>query len=167
MVITETYPRKSVGHSNPLLVAEDETDARQAIVDVLHPLGYETVPVGDGLDAWERYLRGDIRLILSDWEMPGLPGPELCRHVRLADERKGFGYTYVMLVTCRADGESVVRGMQAGADDLITKPFRIEDMRIRLAAAERILKMQQRVAEMQPGTAPTMLWPGTLHRQAN
>jgi len=99
------------------------------------------VQARDGLEAW-RILEsaGAPRLAILDWMMPGMDGVELCRRVRAAGREP---YIYILLLTARTELEDLVQGMEAGADDYLTKPFNSEELRVRLRAGRRILDLQR------------------------
>jgi len=107
----------------------------------LETLGYEPTTCGDGFEALKLIRTGLYRLVISDWEMPGMTGIELCRAIR---ERRLSGYVYVVLLTSRCGTESVVEGYMAGADDFITKPFQPLELSARLKVGERMLSLESR-----------------------
>lgn len=128
-----------------VLVAEDEAVTRLLLTSTLTRFGYDVIAVEDGQRAWE-VLTGPHppALALLDWQMPGLDGPEICERVRA---RAAQSYTYLLLVTARSSKSDVVTGLSAGADDFISKPVDPEEMRARLRVGERMLKLEQSLAE--------------------
>jgi two-component system chemotaxis response regulator CheY len=127
-----------------VLVAEDDELLRQMLRGGLARAGYQLVTASDGLAAWEVLQREHVRLVLLDWMMPGLDGPGLIRRIRAA----GWpGYTYIILVTARTDARDVVEGLNAGADDYLTKPFREEELLARMGVGARILDLEARLSE--------------------
>ncbi len=123
-----------------VLIADDETVSRRMLARMLTTSGYEVVAARDGDEAWRILERDDApRLAILDWMMPGMTGPDLCRRLR---ERKREPYTYVLLLTARTDKQDVVEGMDAGADDYVTKPFEARELQVRLRAGRRILDLQ-------------------------
>jgi two-component system, cell cycle response regulator len=123
-----------------VLIADDETVSRRMLARMLSTTGYEVLTASDGDEAWRILARPDApRLAILDWMMPGVTGPELCRRLR---ELKRELYTYVLLLTARADKQDVVEGMDAGADDYVTKPFEARELQVRLRAGRRILDLQ-------------------------
>jgi len=103
--------------------------------------GYEVVNVRDGEEAWDvLQTDGAPRLAILDWMMPGLDGVEVCRRVRAARREP---YVYILLLTARTESEDLVEGMDAGADDYLTKPFKAHELRVRLRAGTRILDLQE------------------------
>jgi diguanylate cyclase (GGDEF)-like protein len=98
------------------------------------------MPARDGDEAWHILEQPDApRLAILDWMMPGMTGPELCRKLRGLNREP---YTYVLLLTARTDTQDVVEGMEAGADDYVTKPFEVKELEVRLRAGRRILDLQ-------------------------
>jgi two-component system, cell cycle response regulator len=123
-----------------VLIADDDTVSRRMLARMLQTAGYEVVAARDGDEAWQILEREDApRLAILDWMMPGMTGPDLCRKLR---ERKREPYTYVLLLTARTDKQDVVEGMDAGADDYVTKPFEARELQVRLRAGRRILDLQ-------------------------
>ncbi len=127
-----------------ILVADDDPVTRRVLQTTLATSGYEVEATADGDSAWVVLERErDIRLALLDWMMPGLDGTDLCRRVR---QRTG-AYVYIILLTVRNRKEDVVLGLQAGADDYITKPFDQQELYSRIRAGERILDLESRLAQ--------------------
>ncbi len=124
-----------------ILIAEDSASSRCLLEASLRKWGYEVVAASDGNEAWDRLQRPDApRLAILDWMMPGLSGLEVCRRVRaLRDNR----YTYILLVTSRTQREDLIEGLEAGADDYVTKPFDQQELRVRLEAGRRILRLEE------------------------
>jgi two-component system cell cycle response regulator len=120
-----------------ILVAEDDRTSRVLLARTLERWGYEVVAVGDGEDAWTELAEGKARLVISDWEMPRLDGPGLCRRAR---QRSG-PYLYILLLTQHSDSERIVAGLEAGADDYVTKPFVPAELQARLGVGRRFLSL--------------------------
>src|SRR5205085_582436 len=97
-----------------------------------------------GGEAWRLFEAGTFPLVVSDWMMPEMDGPELVRRIRDCPRP---GYVYVILLTARTQKADVVQGMEAGADDFVTKPFDREELRVRVRAGERIVKLEHTLAE--------------------
>jgi two-component system NtrC family sensor kinase len=127
-----------------ILIAEDDPVARRLLQSHLERWGHEVVAARDGAEAWRLFEGDDFRFVISDWMMPELDGVDLIRRVRSCPQS---GYVYVILVTARAEKEDLVQGMEAGADDFLTKPCDREELRVRLRAGERILQLEQTLAE--------------------
>ena len=123
-----------------ILIAEDDPVFRQLLTDTLARWGYEVVVCLDGIEAC-RILQSENapQLAILDWKMPGMEGIDVCREIR-----KGSGeyYTYIILLTSQQRDEDIVSGMEAGADDYIIKPFKLNELRVRLRAGRRIVELQ-------------------------
>lgn len=124
-----------------VLIAEDDAVTVLMLQHCLEQFGYEVTTVENGLAALDLVLTGQFRLVISDWDMPGMSGLDLCRDIR---RRQSSGYTYVILLTSHGGTQSVVEGLGAGADDFITKPFDPQELRVRIRAGERILSLESR-----------------------
>jgi putative two-component system response regulator len=124
-----------------VLVAEDDCISADIISNMLEKFGYEVTVAHDGREAYEMIRTGRFRMVVSDWEMPNLNGLELCRLIR---QRKGSGYTYLILLTSHSGVHNVVQGLDAGADDFLTKPCQPEELRVRLRTGERIISLESR-----------------------
>jgi len=107
--------------------------------------GYDVLSVVDGNEAWEELQREDApKLVVLDWMMPGMDGLELCSRLR---QRKTVVPTYVVLLTSRDDEKDIVRGLDAGADDYITKPFNNSELRARINVGRRMIELQATLLE--------------------
>ncbi|HSU87487.1 MAG TPA: response regulator [Terriglobia bacterium] len=126
-----------------ILVAEDDRDSRELLTWILQKLGYQVVAAENGKEAWEVFRRGRFRLVISDVLMPELDGLELCRRIRNHQQSK---YTYVMIMTALIGKKDYLEGMEAGADDFVTKPFDPDELKARLRVAERIISFQEQAA---------------------
>ena len=107
--------------------------------------GHEVVVAEDGAKAWS-VLEADpaIPLVVLDWMMPGLTGPEICRKLR---QRQTDQPTYVILLTSRDSREDIVSGLEAGANDYVTKPFDFDELRARVQVGQRVVQLQKILAE--------------------
>ena len=124
-----------------VLVAEDNPVFQSMLGNMLGRWGYQAVTARDGEEAWKILESEDSpRLAILDWMMPGLDGVEICRRVRAAGHEP---YVYIVLLTARTESRDLVEGMDAGADDYLTKPFRNHELRVRLRAGKRILDLQE------------------------
>ncbi len=122
-----------------ILVAEDDPDVADLLRALLEEAGHAVVVATDGLVAWEHIQKAHVPLVLTDWTMPGLEGPELCRRIRRLEGRP---YTYVMLLTARTSSPERIEGLRAGADDFLIKPLDRHELIARVEIARRILTMQ-------------------------
>ena len=128
-----------------ILVAEDDKISSLKLVNMLNKWGYEPVACSDGQEAWEVVQQEDCpKLMILDWMMPGMNGVELCRKIR---EKEQDGYAYILLLTSKQESEDLIEGMEAGADDYITKPFNPHELKVRLRAGSRILNLTNDLIE--------------------
>lgn len=126
-----------------ILVAEDDPIARRALTTLLTRWGYDVQVVHDGEEALQALLGPDApRLALLDWGLPGLDGVEVCRAVR--DHFNG-AYTYILMLTGRGDRDSIVAGLESGADEYLVKPADGHELEARLRTGRRILELQERL----------------------
>ncbi|HEU5116879.1 MAG TPA: response regulator, partial [Isosphaeraceae bacterium] len=102
-----------------ILIADDDAVSRRLLQSYLQKWGYEITAVSDGTQAWERFEAGLFRMVITDWMMPELDGPGLLRRIRACSRP---GYVYAILVTAKSQKEDLIAGMEAGADDFLTKP---------------------------------------------
>ena len=127
-------------HADSILVAEDDALFRRILQSWLQNWGYEVTTVEDGSEAWKVLQQENApELLILDWIMPGIDGLELCRRIRA---QRQTPYHYILLVTSRDEKQDVVRGLEAGADDYLTKPFETSELRARLRVGKRILQLQ-------------------------
>ena len=126
-----------------VLIAEDSDIERMILQEAVEGLGHECVTAADGNQAWDIFQRSGADVLISDWRMPGLEGPELCRRVRA---HPSAPYTYVVLLTALDDRDSTMAGMAAGADEYLTKPLDIDELEARLIAAARITSLHQQLS---------------------
>jgi phosphoserine phosphatase RsbU/P len=123
-----------------VLIADDDPVPRRMLQATLGKWDYEVVVASDGAEAWEALQSEDApRLAILDWLMPEIDGVEVCRRMR---QRTDAPYVYVILLTSKDRREDVVEGMDAGADDYLTKPFEPHRLQVRLRAGRRILDLQ-------------------------
>jgi len=137
------------GETQPLkvLIADDSPISRRLLEVALRKWGYDVVVARDGDEAWEYLQRPNApRLAILDWMMPGMSGPEVCRRVRAQNNEH---YTYILLVTSRSHKEDLIEGMEAGADDYITKPFDRNELKVRLGPGRRIVELQDALLKAQ------------------
>jgi two-component system cell cycle response regulator len=128
-----------------ILIAEDDAVSRRLLEAKLVKWGYDVVVAKSGDEAWEELRKEDApRLAILDWMMPGIDGVTLCRKVR---NEIWEPYTYIILLTALHRDEDLVTGMDAGADDYITKPFKSSELRVRLRAGRRIIELQNELIE--------------------
>jgi diguanylate cyclase (GGDEF)-like protein len=126
-----------------VLVADDDATGRLLLKSIVTNLGHECLVAEDGSSAWDLLSSRPIDVLLTDWMMPGIDGPELCRRVR---EEPADHYVYIVLATGLDHHEHVLEGMSAGADDYLIKPVNSFAVETRLVAAERVTELHQRLA---------------------
>ena len=118
-----------------ILVADDDSISLIIAKAAVEALGHECITATDGLQAWNLMQEHTPHVLITDREMPGMDGVELCRRIR-ASERDS--YTYIVVLTAHGNAVDVLSGMQAGADDYITKPLSPIGIEAALLAAERV-----------------------------
>ena len=123
-----------------ILVVDDDEIGLAVVRNALAHAGHEVLTAGNGEEALAVLRREDVRLVITDWEMPVLDGLDLCRAIR----RRDGGYVYVILLTSHGSSAAIVAGMSAGADDFIVKPFNQAELMARVRAGERVLGLETR-----------------------
>ncbi len=124
-----------------VLIAEDDAVSRTVLQRTVERLGHECLVAKDGAEAWQAYQSTpDVDTIVSDWMMPNMDGLELCRRVRGLDRE---GYTFFIFLTALGGREHLLEGMQAGADEYLTKPLDAEQLRVKLISATRVTSLHR------------------------
>lgn len=130
-----------------VLIAEDDCVYRRLLQNRLENWGYRVSAAKNGTEAWQIMQEPDAPcLLILDWIMPGVNGIDLCRRIR---ERQTGYYQYVLLLTSKDSKQDLIDGLNAGADDYLTKPFDIGELRARLRAGNRICSLQQELIKAQ------------------
>jgi diguanylate cyclase (GGDEF)-like protein len=128
-----------------ILVADDDQVSLMMMRRMLVQTGYDVVTAQDGWTAVESILEENgPRLLLLDWMMPELSGPEVCKAIRT---RSGQGYIYIVLLTAKDSKADLIAGLEAGADDYLTKPCHPEELRARLRTGQRVLRLEDGLVE--------------------
>ncbi len=126
-------------------MAEDEAVPRTILKAALEKLGHECLAAEDGRRVWEFFEKTQgIDVVISDRLMPGIDGLELCRRVRTAG---GEGCAYFVFLTSLGEKEHLLEGMEAGADDYLSKPLDLDELRARLISAARVTGLRRRLGE--------------------
>lgn len=126
-----------------VLLAEDEVVSRKLLQTYLEKWGHEVIATSSGSEAWELFEQSDFQMVMTDWMMPEMDGLELIRRIRAA---RRPAYVYAILLTARSQKEDLVKGMEAGADDFVAKPFDRDELRMRIRAGERIVQLERDLA---------------------
>ena len=122
-----------------LLLAEDEAVQRLLLQRILEEHGYEVETASSGNEALERVLRGGVRILITDWDMPGMDGDEVCRRIRSAQLDE---HVYIFMITSHQSVDDGVFALTAGANDYMRKPVNKEELLARLASACEIVRVQ-------------------------
>jgi phosphoserine phosphatase RsbU/P len=126
-----------------IMIAEDDPVSRCFLEVALSKWDYEVISTRDGNEAWEMFQSETPPIAILDWMMPGLDGAEVCRRIRTV--KTAFA-PYLILLTAKSEKGDVVAGLEAGADDYITKPFNRQELRARLEVGLRIGELQKNLA---------------------
>lgn len=128
-----------------VLIADDDSVSRRILQALLEKWGYEVVVVEDGDSAWAALASaGAPRMALLDWMMPGQNGVDVCRALR---KQRPEPYTYLLLLTARDAKDSVVEGLESGADDYLTKPFDPAELKARIRVGLRLLDLEDNLVQ--------------------
>ena len=123
-----------------ILVAEDERITRVSLARQLQQWGHEVVEAEDGELAWAAIQQSGFDIVLTDWDMPRCSGVELIQRIRGQSDP---AFVYIVMLTGRNEKADIVRGIEAGADDFVAKPFDREELRVRLLAGERVVRLER------------------------
>ncbi|MEO1680646.1 MAG: fused response regulator/phosphatase [Pseudomonadota bacterium] len=140
----DAQPSGAAMAARAILVVDDSRLQRRILCAQLAKLGYRVLEAesADAALAICRETPPDI--VISDWMMPGMTGPAFCRAFRKMHRQR---YGYFVLLTSKSGREEIAQGFDAGADDFLTKPIQAEELRARLAAGERVLRMEEELVE--------------------
>lgn len=128
-----------------VLIAEDDPVSRRLLQAALIKWGYEVTVTSNGKEAWQALQATDApSLLILDWLMPEMDGVEICREVRQLPALKS---AYIILLTSRGSKEDIVKGLEAGADDYVTKPFDHGELRARVQVGSRVVQLQSALAD--------------------
>jgi DNA-binding response OmpR family regulator len=125
-----------------ILIAEDDATSRTILENVLTRWGYEVTSTKDGEEAWAKLQEPDTAaLLVLDWMMPKMDGLEVCRRIRRMEKPDDRPF-YIILLTGRNTKEDIVMGLEAGANDYITKPFDKDELKARINVGRRVIELQ-------------------------
>ena len=124
-----------------ILIVDDELVSREKMVKLIQSLGHEILVATNGFEGWETWEAERPKIVITDWNMPQMDGLEFCRKIRSEENED---YTYIIIVTSKTDIQDVIKGMEAGADDYIAKPFNKDELHVRIKAGERVINLQSK-----------------------
>lgn len=127
-----------------ILIVDDAADMRFLLSSIVRKLGHQVTEAVDGVDALSKLQSGDITTVISDCKMPNMDGFELCEQIRQSTFPK---YIYIILLTGLSGKDSTLKGINSGADDFASKPVTLEEIRIRLLAAQRVINLENDIAQ--------------------
>lgn len=131
-----------------IIVVSDDELFRRMLRSRLEKWGHTVVIARTGLAAYKRIKKEMFRVVIMGWDLPGLPGPELCKCVRALERNR---YIYVIVYTNLTEKQTMTEALEAGADDYITRPFNSTELRLRLKSGKRLLNLEDQLREG-PGT---------------
>lgn len=122
-----------------VLLVEDEAPIREGLSELFHSQGYDVVAIGDGLAALERSAEGGFDVVILDIMLPGMDGLGVLSHLRSRGD-----HTPVLLLTAKGAEDDIVKGLEAGADDYVPKPFGIHELLARVKGLMRRAQLRER-----------------------
>ena len=129
-----------------ILIVDDDIISQMLLTEQLEDLNHEVSVAADGKEAWSIYQAKNPRIVITDWMMPNVNGLELTRMIRKENRES---YTFIIFLTILRGKGTYLEAMNAGADDVVTKPFDSEQLAARLRVAERIIGMQHEIRQLQ------------------
>jgi phosphoserine phosphatase RsbU/P len=123
-----------------ILIADDNLPSRVLLAKLLSKLGYGVTLASDGKEAWEILQKNNINFVITDWIMPEMDGPELCKKIRGTDLGH---YIYIVILTSKEEKSEMIEGLEAGADDFIVKPYDKDELFVKIRIGERILHLEK------------------------
>jgi len=129
-----------------ILVAEDDPVSSRLLEKSLEGWGFRVLKARNGGEAWSALQNLHIRIAVLDWMMPGMDGVEICRRIR---EIPRTNYAYIILLTSKDSPKDIIAGIQAGADDYMTKPVNLLELQARLQTGRRIIELEDSMIEIQ------------------
>ena len=125
-----------------ILVVDDQAAARQFLEKILKDWGHTVYLAENGSEAWITLLSTAVDMVVTDWMMPEMNGLELCRKIRSAGFNK---YIYIILISARDTQQDIIRGLEVGVDDYITKPVNTKEFRARIEIGERLISLEKKL----------------------
>jgi two-component system, cell cycle response regulator len=123
-----------------ILVAEDDVTSRTILIAILRKWGFDPVAADDGNRAWRIMQQSDApNIAVLDWEMPGMDGLEVCKRIR---ETPASNPPYIIILTARGEKADIVKGLDAGANDYISKPYDNDELHARVRVGQRMVELQ-------------------------
>ncbi|MEM6886615.1 MAG: SpoIIE family protein phosphatase [Pseudomonadota bacterium] len=141
---TETAKICDLHRPRRVLVVDDSKLQRKIVKSLLTKWGYDVLEAAGGEEALALSAQHHLDVVVSDWIMPGMNGLEFCMKFRQSCKES---YSYFILLTSKSEKNEIAQGLDAGADDFLTKPVDANELRARITAGERILEMQQELTE--------------------
>lgn len=139
-----------------VLIVDDDPITRLALCAALEEWGLNPVVAESGNRALEMLEQDNPpHLLILDWSMPGISGPELCKILRARDDGQFF---YILMLTGKEGNEAVIEAMEAGADDFLSKPFDHRVLKVRIAAGSRIVRLEQTLNQLASRDSLTQCW---------
>ena len=129
-----------------VVIAEDDPMTRRLLERMIEKWGYRPLAVDSGERAWELLQALPVHVLVTDWDMPGMSGIELCEHVKASNRER---YTYTLMITHHEDRNRLVRALEAGADDFVSKPVHPLELQARLKVASRIVNLERELRKSQ------------------
>jgi two-component system cell cycle response regulator len=125
-----------------VLVVDDSAVSRKLVEHALEPSGHTLLFAKSGAEALELFRRHAPSIIVTDWMMPDFSGLELCQKIRAEDQRE---YTYIIVLSAKSEKDNVVKGLAAGADDYLTKPFDAGELLARIGVGYRTVELHREI----------------------
>jgi two-component system, NtrC family, sensor kinase len=128
-----------------ILIADDDPITRKILSSMIKTAGHEVVFAENGMEAWDLLRAKKTRILISDWMMPELDGPDLCKKIRDAEWPY---YIYIILLTSKDLKSDAIKGLEAGADDFVIKPVHRDEMVARIRSGQRIIQLEENYRQM-------------------
>lgn len=141
-----------------VLIADDNIICSRNLAKNIADWGYDVITARSGTEAWSLIRREDIRLAILDWMMPGMNGVDLCRKIRNELSEKNAKYIYIILLTGKDQQEDIITGLSSGADDYMTKPANLLELKVRLINGSRIIELEDKRIQLATYDSLTNLW---------